>query len=80
MDGKRHLVANIYEKLRTYGDFRLYDVDIYDDENCGGESHKTERIFINEDNIAMVELDNGDVIDIEELDYNELIAIYEELV
>lgn len=45
-----------------------------------GEVHKASRIFINSDNIAIVELDNGDEINIEELSYNELLCIYEAII
>ena len=45
-----------------------------------GEAHKASRIFINSDNIAIVELDNGEEIDIEELSYNELLCVYEEII
>ena len=77
---KRNIISNIYFHLNQYGWFTLCDVDIYDDDNMQGEVHKATKIFINSDNIAMVELDNGDEIDIEELSYNELLCIYEEII
>ena len=77
---KQNLIQNIYFHLNQYGEFILWDVDIYDDDDMKGEAHKASRIFINSDNIAMVELDNGDEIDIEELSYNELLCIYEGIV
>ena len=73
---KKNLIQNIYFHLNQYGEFILWDVDI----NMQGESHKASKIFINSDNIAMVELDNGDEIDIEELSYNELVCVYEGIV
>ena len=73
---KQNLIQNIYFHLNQYGEFILWDVDI----NMQGEAHKASKIFINSDNIAMVELDNGDEIDIEELSYNELLCIYEGIV
>ena len=73
---KQNLIQNIYFHLNQYGEFILWDVDIY----MQGEAHKASRIFINSDNIAMVELDNGDEIDIEELSYNELVCVYEGIV
>lgn len=76
---KNNVINNIYYHLRTYGEFLLWDVDIYDD-NMKGEVHKGVRVFIDEDNIAMIELDNGEIIDIQELDYNELVAVYDEIV
>ena len=73
---KQNLIQNIYFHLNQYGEFILWDVDI----NMQGEAHKASRIFINSDNIAMVELDNGDEIDIEKLSYNELVCVYEGIV
>ena len=80
MDSKKHVIANIDLHLRQYGEFILWDVDIYDDDNMQGEVHKASRIFVNDDNITVVELDNGDEINIEELSYNELLCIYEEII
>ena len=80
MNSKKNVIANIYFHLRQYGEFILWDVDIYDDDNMQGEVHKASRIFINSDNIAVVELDNGEEIDIEELSYNELLCVYEEII
>lgn len=80
MNGRKNIIKNIYYHLNIYGEFDLWDVDIYDDDNMQGEVHKAIRIFINDDNIAIVELDNGEEIDIEELSYNELLCIYEEIV
>lgn len=80
MDSKKHVIANIDFHLRQYGEFILWDVDIYDDDNMQGEVHKASRIFVNDDNITVVELDNGDEINIEELSYNELLCIYEEII
>ena len=73
---KQNLIQNIYFHLNQYWEFILWDVDI----NMQGESHKASKIFINSNNIAMVELDNGDEIDIEELSYNELVCVYEGIV
>ena len=73
---KKNLIQNIYFHLNQYGEFILWDVDI----NMQGEAHKASKIFINSNNIAMVELDNGDEIDIEELSYNELVCVYEGIV
>ena len=79
-NSKKNIITNIDFHLRQYGEFILWDIDIYDDDNMQGELHKASRIFINSDNIAIVELDNGDEINIEELSYNELLCIYEEII
>lgn len=79
-NSKKNIITNIDFHLRQYGEFILWDIDIYDDDNMQGEVHKASRIFINSDNIAIVELDNGDEINIEELSYNELLCIYEEII
>lgn len=80
MNSKKNIITNIDFHLRQYGEFILWDIDIYDDDNMQGEVHKASRIFINSDNIAIVELDNGDEINIEELSYNELLCIYEGII
>ena len=80
MNSKKNIITNIDFHLRQYGEFILWDIDIYDNDNMQGEVHKASRIFINSDNIAIVELDNGDEINIEELSYNELLCIYEGII
>lgn len=79
MNTKENLINNIVFKLNTYGDFRLEDVDIYDDEEQKGECHKAEWVLLDENKIPCVELENGYVIPIEELSYNELLSITEEI-
>ena len=79
MDAKSSIISNIVYKLRTYGDFQIDDVDI---DMSGGqqcEVFKAERVFLDENNFPMVELENGEVIDLEECDYNELINLYDEI-
>lgn len=78
MNGRKNIIKNIYYHLSTYGDFNLWDIDIFDELN--NVYNKAIRIFINNDNIAMVELDNGNDVDIEELTYEELLCLYEEIV
>lgn len=78
MNGKEQIIKNIYFHLNQYGDFILWEVEIYDEVN---ELYiKANKIYINSDNIAMIELENGNDIDIEELSYNELLEVYEEIV
>lgn len=78
MKTRKELIRILYEHLRQIGNLEivLWDIDIYDD----GESHKAESIFINDDNIIMIRLDNGEEIDIEELSYGELFCIYKEII
>ena len=81
MNPKNAVLVNVYERMKFLQRLDLEDVDIYDDDNQQGESHKAEEIYLNfADNVVYVNLDNGDEIPLEELSYNELIAIYEELV
>ena len=81
MNPKNAVLVNVYERMKLLQRLDLEYVDIYDDNNQQGESHKAEEIYLNySDNVVYVNLDNGDEIPLEELSYNELIAIYEELV
>lgn len=73
MDTRSNLIAQIYHQVNTYGEFLLWEVEI----SIQNESYHATKIFINEDNIAVVELENDIEIDIEELSYNELIEVYE---
>lgn len=75
MDTRSNLIAKIHYQVSTYGEFCLYEVEI----SFRGESYHAERIFINEDYIAIVELENGIEIDIATLSYNELIEVYESI-
>lgn len=78
MNGKERIVKNIYFHLNQYGDFILSEIEIYDEVN---EIYiKANKIYINNDNIAMIELESGNDIDIEELSYNELLCVYEEII
>ena len=80
MESKNYLMANIFERMKILQRLDLEDIDIYDDDNQQGESHKAEEIYLNfADNVVYINLDNGDEIPLEELSYNELIAIYDEL-
>lgn len=78
MNGKSHVIKNIYHHLNTYGEFLLWEVNVHDEVN--DIYIKASKIYINNENIAMVELENGNEVDIEELSYDELLEIYEEIV
>lgn len=79
MEAKNNLISNIVYHLTTYGDFQIDDVDIDMSNGQGAEVFKAERIYLDENNTPMVELENGDIIELEECDYNELINLYEEI-
>ena len=79
MNAKSSIIGNIVYKLRTYGDFQIDDVDIDMSGGQQAEVFKAERVYLDENNIPMVELENGEIIELEECDYNELIGIYDEI-
>ena len=79
MDTKSSIISNIVYKLETYGDFSIDDVDIDMSGGQGCEVFKAERVYLDENNIPMVELENGEIIELEECDYNELIGLYDEI-
>lgn len=79
MTKRENIIGNIIFKLHIFGNYHLEDVDIYDDDEQRGESHKVDMIYLSDDNIPCVELENGDVIELEELSYTELLSIQEEL-
>lgn len=80
MNPKNAVMVNIYECMKTLQSIEFEDIDIYDDDNQQGEVHKAEKIYLNfADNEVYVSLDNGDDIPLEELSYNELVEVYNEI-
>jgi len=77
---KNELISEIeiFLAINYTDNYPLKDLDVYDDENEQGESHKTISITKYESGLC-VDLDNGDSIPLSELSEKELKNICDEL-
>lgn len=75
---KSALLAKITESLRKHNEIIIDDVDIDMSGGQQGEVFKAERIYLDENNVPMIELENGETFELQECDYSELLSIYEE--
>lgn len=79
MEAKKHIMANIFEQMKILQRVKIENIVVYDFINI--QEFKAIQIYLNfADNKVYVSIDNGEDVPIEKLSYNELIAIYDELV
>jgi hypothetical protein len=79
MEGKKYIMANIFERMKILQRIELGNIVVYDFVNL--YELKATQIYLNfADNEVYVSIDNGEDVPLEKLSYNELIAIYDELV
>lgn len=79
MNDKNKLISYIITFLEKFGNFTFDEVYVDMSGNDGAEVYRAETAFIDDDNIPYVELENGDIVELDELDYNELLDIYDEM-
>lgn len=78
MEAKKHIMANIFERMKILQRIELENIVVYDFINL--QEFKAIKIYLNfADNEVYVSIDNGEDVPLEKLSYNELIAIYDEL-
>ena len=79
MEGKKYIMANIFERMKILQRIEIENIVVYDFINL--QEFKAIQIYLNfADNEVYVSIDNGEDVPLEKLSYNELIAIYDELV
>lgn len=79
MEGKKYIMANIFERMKILQRIEIENIVVYDFINL--QEFKAIQIYLNfADNKVYVSIDNGEDVPLEKLSYNELIAIYDELV
>lgn len=79
MEGKKYIMANIFERMKILQRIEIENIVVYDFINL--QEFKAIQIYLNfADNKVYVSIDNGEDVPMEKLSYNELIAIYDELV
>ena len=78
MEGKKCIMANIFERMKILQRIEIENIVVYDFINL--IELKAIQIYLNfADNKVYVSIDNGEDVPMEKLSYNELIAIYDEL-
>lgn len=78
MEGKKYIMANIFERMKILQRIEIENIVVYDFINL--IELKAIQIYLNfADNEVYVSIDNGEDVPLEKLSYNELIAIYDEL-
>ena len=78
MEAKKHIMANIFERMKILQRIEIENIVVYDFINL--QEFKAIQIYLNfADNEVYVSIDNGEDVPLEKLSYNELIAIYDEL-
>lgn len=78
MEGKKYIMANIFERMKILQRIEIENIVVYDFMNL--QEFKAIQIYLNfADNEVYVSIDNGEDVPLEKLSYNELIAIYDEL-
>lgn len=78
MEGKKYIMANIFERMKILQRIEIENIVVYDFINL--QEFKAIQIYLNfADNEVYVSIDNGEDVPLEKLSYNELIAIYDEL-
>lgn len=79
MESKKYIMANIFERMKILQRIEIENIVVYDFINL--QEFKAIQIYLNfADNKVYVSIDNGEDVPLEKLSYNELIAIYDELV
>lgn len=79
MESKKYIMANIFERMKILQRIEIENIVVYDFINL--QEFKAIQIYLNfADNKVYVSIDNGEDVPMEKLSYNELIAIYDELV
>lgn len=68
---KNHIFSIIYKLLEKKREYNIYS-SRYD-------SIKIKRIYLDKDNLAKLVLQNDNIISLEELSYNDVIKLYEEI-
>lgn len=78
MESKKYIMANIFERMKILQRIEIENIVVYDFINL--QEFKAIQIYLNfADNKVYVSIDNGEDVPMEKLSYNELIAIYDEL-
>ncbi len=76
---KSALLTKITESLRKENEIIIDDVTIDMSGGQEAEVFHAEKIYLDENNIPMIELENGESFELQECDFSELLSIYEEV-